>query len=373
MDIDGTGRVVSHSIVESVINVDKRMSYKLVTMALDGETDEYKEYMPMINGMAELCKILRHKRVERGALDFGFPEGKILLDPDGTPVDVVLDNRTFASNIIEEFMLVANETVSEEYYWLEIPFLYRNHAQPDRDKLEQLGIFLGHFGYSLKGGKNHPKSFQNLLTKLENTPEEVIISRIVLRSMKQARYSDVSEGHFGLSAKYYSHFTSPIRRYPDLQIHRIIKENLNGKMTGERIAHYEKILHDVGVNCSSTERKAEEAERETDNYKKVQFMSDKIGQAFEGVITSVVSWGIYVELSNTIEGMVHVTDLGKEYFEHDKDRHRFIGEISNKIYTLGDKIEVRLTNANLETRKLDFEIVEGDNETKRRNKNNIKE
>lgn len=358
MDINSNGNVVSHKILETVININKRMSYVEVSSVLKGEDspfyEGYKEFLPMLKRMGFLSKLLRERRVKRGAIDFAFPESKIILDEQGKPLDVILYKRSFATSIIEEFMLVANETIAEEYFWLEIPFVFRSHTEPDSEKIEKLSKFISYFGYSFKGSATHPKNIQNLLSNLENTKEETIISRLVLRSLKQARYSPKNEGHFGLAAQYYCHFTSPIRRYPDLQIHRIIKENLSGEIVPKRIEYYQNILNEVCKICSITERTAEEAERETDNYKKVEYMCDKVGNTFEAIISGVTSWGIYVELSNTIEGMIAVSNMDDDYYIFDDERFMFVGERFKKVYALGDKVSVKLIRANTEIRKLDF-------------------
>lgn len=361
MDIDNNGNVVAHKVLETVININKRMSYVEASSVLKGEDtpfyESYKKFLPMLEQMGALSKLLRGRRVKRGAIDFGFPESKIILDEQGKPIDVKLYERSFATSIIEEFMLVANETIAEEYFWLEIPFVFRSHTEPDSEKIEKLSKFISYFGYSFKGSATHPKNIQNLLSNLENTKEETIISRVILRSLKQARYSPNNEGHFGLAAQYYCHFTSPIRRYPDLQIHRIIKENLSGKITPKRIEYYQNILNEVCKTCSITERTAEEAERETDNYKKVEYMSDKVGNTFDAIISGVTSWGVYVELENTIEGMVAVSNMNDDYYNFDSERFMFVGERFKKVYALGDKVTVKLVRANTEIRKLDFIFV----------------
>lgn len=361
MDIDNKGNVVSHKIMETVINIDKRMSYSSVSSVLKDENspfkDGYKDFLPMLNHMFSLSKLLREKRIGRGAIEFGFPESKIILDLEGRPIDVLLYERGCANSIIEEFMLITNETIAEEYFWIDIPFVFRSHIEPDSEKIDKLSNFISYFGYSFKGNNSHPKNIQKLLLSLENSKEEAIISRVVLRSLKQARYTPKNEGHFGLAAKYYCHFTSPIRRYPDLQIHRIIKENLKGKITSNRLKHYYDIMPEVCKITSTTERIAEEAERETDNYKKVEFMSDKVGQTFEGIISGATSWGIYVELPNTIEGMVSLDNMNDDYYIFDEEKFRYIGERFKKVYTLGDKVLVKLVRANLEIRKLDFIIL----------------
>lgn len=364
MEIDKTGSVVKHQIVETVINVDRRMTYTSVKKILeDDDKDEiskYNELVPMFYTMSELAKLLRKKRRIRGSIDFDFPESKIILNEKGEPVDVKPYDRNTATKIIEDFMLIANETIAEDYFWQEVPFVYRSHETPESDKMIKLATFVNNFGYSIKLGQQdvHPKELQKLLDKIEGSEEEALISRLMLRSMKQARYSTNVTEHFGLATKYYCHFTSPIRRYPDLQIHRIIKENLAGKLNEARIDHYASILPSIASSCSTTERRAEDAERETIKLKKVEYMSKFIGEEFDGVISSVTKWGIYVELPNTIEGMVHISTIPGDYYIFDEDHYELIGETTNKKYKLGQKLKVKLVNTDKEQKNIDFEIVE---------------
>lgn len=364
MEIDESGKVVSHEICQSVINVNKRMSYTVVNDLLTNESSEYlseNEFLiPMFKNMEKLRNILLNKRIKRGAIEFDFAEAKIILDENGKPIDIKAYERNIATSIIEEFMLVCNETVAEEYFWLELPFVYRSHAEPDEEKIEKLSEFISKFGYILKGNGNHPKSIQKILAKAKDKPEDAIINRIVLRSLKQARYTAVNEGHFGLAAKYYCHFTSPIRRYPDLEIHRIIKEHLNGNLSEKRISYLSKKTPEVAKQSSIRERVADEAERETDNLKKVEYMKDKIGECFEGIISGVTSWGIYVELPNTIEGMVSVKNLDDDYYFFDEPNIQYVGEHTGKTYSIGDKVKVVLVKANVYERNLDFEFADED-------------
>jgi len=262
-------------------------------------------------------------------------------------------------------MLIANETIAEDFYWQELPFLYRTHDYPDDEKIMKLGIFINNFGYSLHVGRDeiHPKEIQKLLIKIEDTPEEALISRLTLRSMKQAKYTVVNTGHFGLSAKYYSHFTSPIRRYPDLQIHRIIKENLRGKLNENRIKHYEKILFEVANHSSKTERRADEAEREVEKMKKVEYMSKFIGETFEGVISGITTWGMYVELPNTVEGMIRVSDMDDDYYFYDEERYQMVGEHTKKTYNLGQKVMIEVVATDKLLRTIDFALVEEEEES----------
>lgn len=365
MKIDSSGSVIDSEIAESVINVNRRMSYTVVNDLLTNETSEYfEEYaalLPMFRLMHKLRDILLKKRLKRGAIQFDFPEAKIILDEKGKPVSIVPYERNVATSIIEEFMLAANETVAEQFFWLELPFMYRSHEEPDGEKLERLSDFLALMGFYLKGSSAHPKAFQKLLNKTKNTPQDMIINKAVLRSLKQARYTAENQGHFGLAAKYYCHFTSPIRRYPDLQIHRIIKLYLHSQLTPKKISALTEKMPEAARHCSVRERVADEAERETDNLKKVEYMLDKIGQCFDGVISSVTSWGLYVELDNTIEGMIGIKSLDDDYYIYEEDKMRYIGERTENIYTIGDKVHVRLVNADLYEKNLDFELC-GDDE-----------
>lgn len=363
MDIDSKGNVVSHKITETVLNVTRRMSYTSVKKILEDkdpeEMKEYEELVPMFELMEELAQILREKRRKRGSIDFDFPESKIILDEKGKPTDVKPYDRNTATKIIEDFMLIANETIAEDYFWQELPFVYRSHENPDPEKIMKLGIFINNFGYSIKIGQDeiHPKELQKLIEKIDGTPEEPLISRLTLRSMKQAKYTVTGDGHFGLAAKYYCHFTSPIRRYPDLQIHRIIKENLRTGISEKRIKHYDRILPDVALRSSMMERKADEAEREVDKMKKAEYMEQFIGQTFEGVISGMNTWGMYVELPNTVEGMVHVTTLRDDYYFYDEERYVMVGEHTNTTYNLGQKIKVVVTNVDKLLKTIDFEIA----------------
>ena len=368
MDIDAKGVVVNHEICETVVNVDRRMSYTAVKKIIEDRDEsviaEYKELVPMFEMMDELAKILRAKRHSRGSIDFDFPESKIRLDEEGRPIEVKAYERNDATKIIEDFMLIANETVAEDIFWQELPFVYRTHDNPDPEKLEALATFINNFGYSmhLSDDHIHPKEIQKLLAKIEGTDEEAMLSRLTLRSMKRAQYTVDCTGHFGLAAKYYTHFTSPIRRYPDLQIHRIIKENLKGGLSDKRFKHYDKILFDVSKQCSVTERRAEECEREVDKLKKTEYMSYHIGEEFDGVISGVTAWGLYVELPNTIEGMVHVTSLKGDYFVYNETSHEMVGEVTKITYKLGQRLHVKCVDADITGRTIDFQIVGDINE-----------
>ena len=364
MTIDKKGNVIDHNIAETVIKVDRRMSYTSVKKILEDQDEteirEYEELVPMFERMEELAAILRKKRMSRGSIDFDFPETKIILDKQGRPVEIKPYERNVATKIIEDFMLIANETVAQDYFWQELPFVYRTHENPDTEKIRKLSTFINNFGYTMKIGQDeiHPKELQKLLTKIDGTPEEALISRLTLRSMKQAKYATVSTGHFGLATPYYCHFTSPIRRYPDLQIHRIIKDNLRGRMNAKRIAHYEKILPEVAKHSSETERVADEAERETEKLKKVEYMSGHIGEIFTGVISGVTEYGFYVELPNTIEGMVNVTTLTDDYFHYSADTYELVGEVTNIHYKLGQKVSVMVMETDKIMRTIDFRLVQ---------------
>ena len=364
MDIDAKGRVVGHKIAETVVCVDRRMSYTAVKKILEDKDEktieEYQDFVPMFELMKELAAILRKKRMQRGSIDFDFPETKILLDDKGHPVEIKPYERNVATKIIEDFMLIANETVAEDFFWQQVPFVYRTHDNPDSEKIHKLATFINNFGYSIHIGQDevHPKELQKLLQKIEGSTEEPLISRLTLRSMKQAKYSTISSGHFGLATNYYCHFTSPIRRYPDLQIHRIIKECLRGKMNDKRISHYDKILPEVAKHASDMERRADEAERETEKMKKVEYMSAHIGEEFEGVISGVTAWGFYVELPDTIEGLVHITSLKDDYYDYFESTYELVGQITNHRYKLGQKVRVVVTATDALLRTIDFELAD---------------
>ena len=364
MTINEKGAVIDHKIAETVVHIDERMSYTSVKKILEEkdslEIERYRELVPMFKLMAELSRILREKRTQRGSIDFDFPETKMILDENGKPIEIKPYDRNVATKIIEDFMLLANETVAEDYFWQEIPFVYRTHEAPDEDKIKKLVTFIHNFGHSMhiSNREVRPKEIQKLLAKVEGTAEDVLISRLALRSMKQAKYTSENTGHFGLAASYYCHFTSPIRRYPDLQIHRIIKENLRGRMNEERRDHYDKLLTEVAKQSSQRERLAEEAERETVKLKKVEYMSSRIGEEFEGVISSITKWGIYVELPNTIEGLIHVTNLYDDHYNYIEDSYEMVGEHTGKTYKLGQTVKVRVIDTSKAERTIDFELAE---------------
>lgn len=368
MDIDEKGNIIGHKIAETLINVDRRMSYTNVKKILQKEDEEvleeYKDFIPMFTLMDELALLLREKRRKRGSIDFDFPESKIILDDEGRPVEIKPYERNVATRIIEDFMLAANETVAEDYFWQELPFVYRTHENPDPEKITKLGTFVNNFGYSIRvGGEDvHPKELQKLLDRIAGSDEEAMISRLTLRSMKRAQYTTECTGHFGLAAKYYCHFTSPIRRYPDLQIHRIIKENLHSGLSEKRVKHYNAILSEVAKHSSTTERRADDAEREVEKLKKTQYMANHIGEEFEGVISGMTQIGIYVELPNTIEGMVRVSEIPGDYFTYDENHYEMIGERTKKTFRLGQRVKVRAVRADVFMKLIDFEFVEEEKE-----------
>lgn len=363
MEIDREGTVVNHKIVESVIHSDCRMTYTKVNNVIENndpdQIKEYEEFVPMLRDMDKLRKILNNRRKLRGAVNFDFPEPKIILDSEGKVLDIKPYERNSATNLIEEFMLVCNETIAEDYYWQGIPFVFRNHDQPDEEKIEGLKKLISAFGYRIKGkGEIHPMEIQKLIEKVKDTPQEHIISRMVLRSMKQAKYQAENIGHFGLAAKFYCHFTSPIRRYPDLQIHRIIKEVIEGKLTENRIKHYDSMLSEVAYHCSTTERTSDDAERETDRLKMAQYMQEHIGEEYNGLISGVTGWGIYVELENTVEGMVPLNEIDDDFYEYEEENLRVVGRRTGKIYMLGDEVRVKVIRTDIQARTIDFMFVE---------------
>ena len=364
MEIDEKGTVLSHEIVESVIRVDRRMSYTEVKKILEDQDEKLREtcaeLVPMFEQMAVLSGILREKRRKRGAIDFDFPEAKIILDEKGIPVEIRAYDRNVATKMIEDFMLAANETVAEDFYWQQVPFLYRTHDTPEPDRIRQLSTFTAGFGYGLKGVSDevHPKEIQKLLEKIADTPEERMVSRLVLRSMKQAQYTPECSGHFGLAAKYYCHFTSPIRRYPDLQIHRIMKEVLRGRMKEERIKHYAELLPSVAEHCSQTERRADEAERETVKMKKAEYMERHIGEEFDAVVSGITSYGIYAELPNTVEGLIHVSKMYDDRYYYKEETYEMYGIDTGRVFRLGDPVHVRVIDANTAQKTVDFELAE---------------
>lgn len=366
MTVNPKGEIIDHTITESVICVDRRMTYTNVKKILaDHDPEvmaEYEPLVPMFEKMAELAAILRKKRMKRGSIDFDFPETKVILDKNGNPVDIRPYDRNVATKLIEDFMLAANETVAAEYYWRELPFVYRTHEQPDSEKIQKLSTFINNFGYSLHIGSDevHPKELQKLLEKIDGTSEEPLISRLTLRSMKQARYTVENTGHFGLAADCYCHFTSPIRRYPDLQIHRIIKDSLRGRLGEKRIGHYTQILPEIAKHASEMERRADEAERETIKLKKVQYMENHIGETFAGVISGVAEYGFFVELENTVEGLVRVTSLTDDFYQYYEETYELVGGATNRRFKLGQQVRVTVDNCDRIMRTIDFTLADSD-------------
>ena len=363
MEIDKNGKVVKYDIKETIINSKARMTYTEVSDILEkGDEDLKKKYANILDDFynaQDLAKILSKRRTQRGSIDFDFPEAKIILNEDGTVNNIKHYERRISNRIIEEFMLVTNETVAEHYFWLNIPFVYRIHEVPSKEKMEELSKFIATFGYTIKGDLDdvHPKALQKIVEDIKGKKEEDVISTIMLRSLRQARYSPECSGHFGLAAKYYSHFTSPIRRYPDLQIHRIIKEQLNDKINQKRIEQLTNIVDYSSTISSEKERKAELAERDVKDYYKALFMSDKIGQEFEGVVSSVTSFGMFIELDNTVEGLVRLANISDDYYIFDESTYTIIGEATKKTYKIGDTVNIRVAKVNADLKEIDFEFI----------------
>ncbi|MEC2071193.1 ribonuclease R [Alkalihalophilus marmarensis] len=364
MEITPDGQVVNHEIFQSVIKTTERMTYSDVNKILVDNDEEvkarYESLVPNFEAMEKLASILRNKRFERGAIDFDFKEAKVLVDEEGKANDVVLRSRSVAERLIEEFMLAANETIAEHFHWLKLPFVYRIHEDPDAEKLTKFLEFITNFGYVVRGNANtvHPRALQKLLEEVRGEPEETVISTVMLRSMQQAKYDPNSLGHFGLSTEFYTHFTSPIRRYPDLLVHRLIRTYLiKGNVDAETQEHWREKLPDLTRHASEMERRAVEAERDTDSVKKAQYMEDKIGETFPGMISGVTNFGLFVELENTIEGLVHVSYLTDDYYHYDEKQYAMIGERTGQVFRIGDEIEVRVINVNVDEASIDFEVV----------------
>lgn len=364
MTFDKRGKLLRHQIAETVVRVTERMSYTDVNDILTNHKPEtcnrYKNLIPMFETMKELAEILRSNRKKQGSIDFDFPECKIQLDSGGRSVDIVPYDRNIATKIIEEFMLAANKTVAEDFFWQEIPFVYRTHEYPDLEKIQDLARMTAGFGYHLKVGQEevHPREIQKLIEKIEGTPEEAFLSRLTLRSMKRAKYSTVCEGHFGLATSYYCHFTSPIRRYPDLQIHRIIKETLHHGLREKQYQHYESLLPAVALECSMKERRADDAEREVEKMKKAEYMMSHVGEQFSGIISGVTSWGIYVELPNTVEGMVRISDMRGDRYVFEEEKYRVVGHNTGTEYRMGQNVRIEVIGADKQLGTIDFALVE---------------
>lgn len=374
MKIDKDGNVISEDVTKGVINVTKRMSYNGVQNLLDIEEktkqptidemklyEEYKPYTEQIKLMAELAHILENKRLKQGYLDLDIPESKITLDKNGHAIDVGKYETKFANNIIEQFMLTANEIIAEKFYWLEAPFIYRVHESPDQEKISDLNKMLYNFGYKIKGNKEniHPKAFSDILEKVKGKDEEKVVSNLILRTLKVARYEAENKGHFGIAGKFYCHFTSPIRRYPDLYIHRIISKYIEDNYNIDK--KYEEIEKELAVKYAETsserEKTAQKAERDSIDMKKAEYMEDKIGEEYEGIVSGVTEFGLFVELENTVEGLIRFEDLGNEYFEYDEMHKQLIGEQTRTTYKLGDKIKVQVIDANKTSRRIRFKNV----------------
>lgn len=370
MEIDRQGQVVSSDIKKAVIQVTKRMSYtgvSKVLKVLDGETldseetaiyEEYKSYTEHIAKMQELAKILKARREKQGSLNLDLPETKVILNEKGHAVDIKPYELTFANEIIEQFMLTANEAVAERFFWLEAPFIYRVHEVPDEDKIEELNKFLFNFGYKIKGAKDniHPKAFAEVLEEIKGKPEEKVVSNLVLRTLKVARYENSNKGHFGIASKYYCHFTSPIRRYPDLFIHRMITKYMEKdyNVDDEFKTKYEELAKEYAEQSSEREKIAQKVERDSVDIKMAEYMQDRIGEEYEGMVSSVTSFGMFVELENTVEGLVRFENLGDEYFIYDENRKTLVGEKTKITYKIGDKVKIKVIDANKQLRRIDF-------------------
>ena len=370
MEIDEKGRVVSSDVCKSVIKVTERMTYTDVNKIINNEDEKVlKRYEPYIQDfklMEELARILKDRRVTNGYLNLEIPESKIVLDKDGKCIDVHKYETTFANEIIEQFMLTANETIAEKFYWLEAPFIYRVHEEPDYDKIQETNKFLFNIGYKIKASKDNikPKAFSEVLDKIKGTEYEKVISTLILRALKVARYESENKGHFGIASSYYCHFTSPIRRYPDLFIHRVISEYIKDdyNVPEEKLQDFTAKANKYAETSSDCEKVATKAEREAEDIKKAEFMESKIGEEFDGIISSVTSFGMFVELENTVEGLIRFENMGGEYFNYDETFKKLIGENSKKVYKIGDKVHIRVIEANKELRKVAFELVDKENE-----------
>lgn len=363
MEIDRKGNVKQYDIKETIINSKARMTYTEVSDILENDDEELKaKYSHVAEDFktAEvLARILMDRRSKRGAIDFDFPEAKIILTPEGKVADIKEYERRISNRIIEEFMLITNETVAEHYFWLNIPFVYRIHETPSPEKMQELGKFVSTFGYTIKGDLEevHPKALQSIISEIKGKREEEAISTIMLRSLKQARYSPECSGHFGLAAQYYSHFTSPIRRYPDLQIHRIMKEHLNNKINKKRQEQLVNIVDYASTQSSERERAADLAERDVKDYYKAVYMEDKVGEEFDGVVSSVTSFGMFIELPNTVEGLSRLANMGDDYYIYDEMTYTIIGERTRKTYRIGDPVRIKVDNVNVDLREIDFKIL----------------
>lgn len=365
MEIDNKGKIISSEVYKGIINVTRRMSYKDVQAILDNSNDEivtkYKEYISDFKLMEELAKILKEKRLAKGYLNLDIPESKIILDQDGYAIDVCKYETTFANEIIEQFMLAANETIAEKFYWLKAPFIYRVHEEPDIEKVNELNKLLFNFGYKIhvKEGKIYPAEFSKILKEVEGKPEEKIVSNMILRTLKVAVYDSENKGHFGIASQYYCHFTSPIRRYPDLFIHRIISKYLKNDytMSEKQVEFYNKVAESDAKQSSDREKIATQVERDSVDIKKAEYMSKKIGEQYEGIISGVTQFGVFVELENTVEGLIRFENLGDEYYEYDADHKILIGERSKETFKIGDKINIEVIDANKQEKRISFKRI----------------
>ncbi|WP_053373227.1 ribonuclease R [Paenibacillus sp. FJAT-27812] len=371
MEFDAdTLKRVRHEVFTSVIRTKERMTYTNVKKILTANEEEpqtelkerYADLLDMFGLMEDLAMRLRGKRMKRGAIDFDFQESKVIVDENGKAVDIIKRERSVAEQIIEEFMLVANETVAEHFHWLRVPFLYRIHEDPNQEKLLNFVQFAANFGYTVKGKGNsvHPKALQTLLEDIRGTKEATVISTVMLRSMKQAKYDAESLGHFGLAAEFYSHFTSPIRRYPDLVIHRVIREVLDGggQLTEARHEALSARMPEIATHSSERERVAVDAERDTEQLKKCEFMLDKVGEEFEGIISSVTSFGMFIELENSVEGLIRLSDMSDDYYNFHEQHMILVGERTSKVYRIGDEVKIRVTRVSMTEHTIDFELVD---------------
>lgn len=365
MEIDQKGKLISSDVFKGIINVTRRMSYKDVQSILENSdnviVEKYKEYIPDFKLMEELAHVLKEKRITKGYLNLDIPESKIILDKDGYAIDVKKYETTFANEIIEQFMLIANEAIAEKFYWLKAPFIYRVHEDPDIEKVTELNKLLFNFGYKIhvKEGKIYPAEFAKILKEVEGKPEEKIVSNMILRTLKVAVYDSENKGHFGIASKYYCHFTSPIRRYPDLFIHRIISKYLrnNYTLSEKKVELYSKIAEDDAKKSSEREKIATQVERDSIDIKKAEYMSNKIGEEYEGIISGVTQFGVFVELENTVEGLIRFENLGDEYYEYDPDHKILIGERSKETFKIGDKINIEVIDANKQEKRISFKRI----------------
>ena len=365
MEINEKGKIISSEVYKGIINVTRRMSYKDVQAILDNSNEEivekYKDYVSDFKLMEELAIILKNKRLEKGYLNLDIPESKIILDEDGYAIDVQKYETTFANEIIEQFMLAANETIAEKFYWLKAPFIYRVHEEPDIEKVNELNKLLFNFGYKVytKEGKVYPAEFSKILKEVEGKPEEKIVSNMILRTLKVAEYDSENKGHFGIASKYYCHFTSPIRRYPDLFIHRIISKYLknNYTMPEKQVEFYNEVAETDARQSTEREKVATQVERDSVDIKKAEYMSKKIGEQYEGIISGVTQFGVFVELENTVEGLVRFENLGDDYFEYDADHKILIGERTKETFKIGDKMKIEVIEANKQERKISFKRI----------------